>query len=160
MESSAGGKKIINVSIDLIRDGLSAGGAPQANDEAASYIDDSNEEQHQNHWNIVESLSNNNLSQELKPTKQPKKSQNIFSGSSDPASKKDKYKKMFAKYDNTSRVEGQSHLNSNNTKSNHQRKYTFDAAILGSSPNSNGHSPLSHSPMQAPPKNRLSVNHG
>jgi hypothetical protein len=43
MESSAGGKKVINVSIDLIRDGLSAGGQP--NEEAASYMDESNDGQ-------------------------------------------------------------------------------------------------------------------
>ena len=108
-------------------------------------MDESNEGQQQNQWNIVESLSNKNLSQELKPGKQPKKGQKIFSGGSESVAKNDKYKKMFAKYDNTSRVDGQSHLNNN--KSSHQRKYTFDAAILGSSPNSNSHSPLSHSPL-------------
>ena len=82
----------------------------------------------------------------------------MFSGGSESIAKKDKYKKMFAKYDNSSRVEAQSHLN-NNKSGNHQRKYTFDAAILGSSPNSNAHTPLCHSPIQQnAAKNRFSIN--
>jgi hypothetical protein len=64
---------------------------------------------------------------------------------------------MISKYDNTSniassRVEAHAPIGQGKV-GNHNRKYTFDAGLIGSSPNSNSCSPINMSPQ-----NRFSIN--